>query len=1140
MKKDRNDGSPLPRGLSQKMLLRMRLTTLLLCCLFVQSFATASAQSITLKMRNASLEEVIWELKEKTKLTFLYTDEDVASVKGIDLDVKDLDVDAVLEECLAGTGLDFVKTNDAVIIRKAEPSAAAPQQEMRKVTGKVTDTEGTPLPGVTVVIAGTTLGTATDVDGNYSLECPEVKNLTLIFSFVGMESQEIAVGERSIVNVAMKSDAQEIEEVVVTGYFTRKKDSYTGAATTFTGEKLREISTGNILTSLSVVDPSFKLVENITAGSDPNHIPEFQIHGAGNLESTYENSPNMPTFILDGFEVDAEKIFDLDPNRVESITILKDAAATAIYGSRAANGVVVVETKAPEMGELRVSYTFSGDFNFADLSDYNLMNASEKLEYERLAGLYSHYNVGQIEELSEEYNERLKLVASGVNTDWIKKPIHAVGFGHKHSLLLEGGDTRLRYGMDLSYQKVTGVMKESGRQNIGIGIKLQYRYNNLRFMNNLTYNNVKEEDSPYGDFSEYTYMNPYLYPYDENGNVKQVLEIGGKTNDEEITSDEDITGDPEEEEDEVVDYELNPLYNATLGTKLESVYQDFTDNFSVEWDIIEGLKLKGAISLNKKMTVRDEFLPSGHNSFYDKDLKGSYTKEVTDYFSYDANVMASYVKNLDKHLLNATFVWNVTQSKTDEFTTVAYNFPNDNMDHIGMGVEYQDGDKPDGNYEISRLMGVVGNFNYSYDNRYLADFSVRSDGSSVYGSSKRWGTFGSVGLAWNMHNEKWLADNNYVNELKIRGSWGTTGGQNFYPFQAMMMYSYKDDAINGLSYDNYLGALLMAFGNPDLKWQRTEKLNVGVDFTLFNSRLTGYFNWYKDVSKSVLIDVLLAPSLGFDSYKDNLGEIENKGVELNLRGTLIKDVKRELQWDVFFNLTHNKNRLMKLNDALAAYNKMQDDEMTDEDNEDNRAPMVRYQEGKSINTIWANESIGIDPNTGEEVFIAQNGDKVNEWSTDNYKPMGCEDPKIEGNFGTMLMYKGFQLNAYFYYSYGGDVYNQTLVDKVENVDPQKNADKRVLYDRWKQPGDVAIFKAIDNTTTTMPTSRFIEQENYIRLSSLNLSYQFTPEQLKRMGIERLKVSLIGNDIFRASTVKMERGTSYPFARNYSLSLQVTF
>ena len=600
------------------------------------------------------------------------------------------------------------------------------------------------------------------------------------------------------------------------------------------------------------------------------------------------------------------------------------------------------------------------------------------------------------------------------------------------------------------------------------------------------------------------------------------------------------------------DYTLNQVFFEEFGLKEPDYYLDSPGKHLGEtvgniiaksYEVIKKVQPDALLVLGdtnsclaaysaKRLKVPIFHMEAGNRCF-DFNVPEEINRRIVDHIS-DINL--AYTENARRYLINEgiknDFLY-VTGSPMAEVL-------HDNMDHIGMGVEYQDGDKPDGNYEISRLMGVVGNFNYSYDNRYLADFSVRSDGSSVYGSSKRWGTFGSVGLAWNMHNEKWLADNNYVNELKIRGSWGTTGGQNFYPFQAMMMYSYKDDAINGLSYDNYLGALLMAFGNPDLKWQRTEKLNVGVDFTLFNSRLTGYFNWYKDVSKSVLIDVLLAPSLGFDSYKDNLGEIENKGVELNLRGTLIKDVKRELQWDVFFNLTHNKNRLMKLNDALAAYNKMQDDEMTDEDNEDNRAPMVRYQEGKSINTIWANESIGIDPNTGEEVFIAQNGDKVNEWSTDNYKPMGCEDPKIEGNFGTMLMYKGFQLNAYFYYSYGGDVYNQTLVDKVENVDPQKNADKRVLYDRWKQPGDVAIFKAIDNTTTTMPTSRFIEQENYIRLSSLNLSYQFTPEQLKRMGIERLKVSLIGNDIFRASTVKMERGTSYPFARNYSLSLQVTF
>lgn len=231
---------------------------------------------------------------------------------------------------------------------------------------------------------------------------------------------------------------------------------------------------------------------------------------------------------------------------------------------------------------------------------------------------------------------------------------------------------------------------------------------------------------------------------------------------------------------------------------------------------------------------------------------------------------------------------------------------------------------------------------------------------------------------------------------------------------------------------------------------------------------------------------------------------------------------------------------MKLNDALAAWNKTQDDEITDEDNKEASRPVVRYQEGESINTIWANESLGIDPVTGDEVFLDLNGRRVDSWSASNYKPMGCEDPKFEGNFGTMLNYKGFQLSAYFKYSYGGDIYNQTLVDKVENVDPLKNADRRVLYDRWQKVGDVAKFKAIDNTTTTYPTSRFIEEQNYITLSSLNLSYEFNPEVLKFLHVERLKLSLIGNDIFRVSTVKMERGITYPYARTFSLSAQLTF
>lgn len=325
----------------------------------------------------------------------------------------------------------------------------------------------------------------------------------------------------------------------------------------------------------------------------------------------------------------SEKIFDLDPNRVASITILKDAAATAIYGSRAANGVVVVETKAPVMGKMRVSYNFSGDFEIADLSDYNLMNAAEKVEYERLAGLYSHPNIQIGDDYMDGYNERLALVKRGIDTDWIAKPVKDVGFSHKHSLFLEGGDTKLRYGLTVNYQNKNGVMRGSGRDNLGVGVQLQYRYKTLKFMNDLTYSHMKMTDSPYGDFSEYTWLNPYYYPYDENGNVKQVLYT---------FADESQA--------------LNPMYNATLGTKSEKAYDDFINNFSLEWDIVEGLKLKSKISLNKKNMTSDNFKPSEHTDFYKEEVyKGSYTKTVSDYFSYDASVTLAFTKRLDKHQL---------------------------------------------------------------------------------------------------------------------------------------------------------------------------------------------------------------------------------------------------------------------------------------------------------------------------------------------------------------------------------------------------------------------------------------------------------------------------------------------------------
>lgn len=1084
-------------------------------------------KTVTLDVKNTPLREILVLIKNQTGVGFVFNGSvDQSKLASLSITAKNESVESVLVKLLAKTECDYqiVENEIAIVPKKGVRTTAQDDKKSKiKIEGKVISSNTKkPVTGATVIITGTTKGAITDDKGQFLLETEEGATMTV--SFMGMvEVTHIVAPADTKLTIEMVEDVVSVEDVVVTGYFNRNKSSYTGNATSYTGKELTQMSSSNVLSTLSMIDPSFKMVINNDFGNDPNRMPEFQIQGSTNIKNEYSNSPNMPTFILDGFEVTAEKVFDLDPNRVKSMTILKDASATAIYGSRAANGVVVIETIVPQSGKVRVSYTFNGDFDIADLSSYDLMNAREKLAYEVEAKLFKHSYPVQQESLDVLYNQKLKFVKQGIDTDWIKKPVDAVGFSHKHSVLVEGGDDSFRYAVDLNYRGTNGVMKKSGRDNYGIGIKLQYNYKNIKFANDLTVDNTKSYNSPYGEFSEYSRMNPYYHPYDENGNtIFQLFKAPDFSNSRENV--------------------YNPLYNATIGTKDENSLLGFSERFTFEWDFAKDFKFRAKASLDRENYKSDIFKPNGHTSFAEvTEYKGQYDKEDIVSNTYNINLMASYIKNINKHNINAVVIYDVRETKSDTYSFSAYNFPNDKFDHVSMATKYKEGDSPSGNDEISRLMGVAFNANYGYDDRYLADFSVRSDASSMFGANKRWGTFYSVGLGWNLNKEKFLKDNSTINNLKIRGSFGTTGGQNFNPYQAMMMYSYKDQMIDGTIYGDEMGALVMAYGNPDLKWQVTQKLNIGVDFSLLNNRLSGFVNYYENITKDKLIDFTLAPSTGFINYTENLGNVENKGWEVNLKGTIIRNIKSDFRWDVFVNLVTNNNKLMNINDALTAYNNKQNDFIDDNfDSNLSNKPVVKYMEGQSINTIWANRSLGIDPATGDEVFLDLNGNRTNVYDVRNDLPIAITDPDFEGNFGTSLAYKGFNLNLYFAYSIGGYVYNTTLVDKVENVNPLYNGDKRILYDRWTKVGDEAKFKRITDTGITHPTSRFIEKENFFRLSSVNISYQFRMDKLRKAGIEMLKIAAIGNDIFRASTVKQERGVEYPFARKFTINVQLTF
>ncbi len=1103
--------------------LTMKIVLFLMVLGLLQVSAKSNSQSISISKKEINLRQVFKEIKNQTSYVFFYDASVLNKTKRVSINVKDASIEKVLQIALKDQQLSWSIENKTITVIKNKqvltPSSLPEiKEEMPdlsiEVSGKVLDENGKPLDGVSVIEKGTSNGVTTKNDGKYSINVPE--EAVLVFSFIGKNKLEINVRGRKTIDVKMINEQKEMDAIVVTGYFERSKQTYTGAATTFKGTELRNITNQNILSALTVMDPSFKLIENNIIGSDPNQLPDFQIRGANginsNLDEKYKGNPNVPTFMLDGFEVSLEKIYDLDPQRILSVSILKDAAALAIYGSRGSNGVVVITTTPPAMGKLRLTYNASMDFEAANLSDYNLLNATDKLEYEKLAGLYTPNNyISTGEAYSFYYNERLKLVQAGNNTDWLSKPVKNLGVALKHAIVLEGGDNSFRYAVDLSYNPSTGVMKGSGRDRKGISVKLNYNYKSLRFSNQMSFDNVKVTNSPYGSFSTYAYLNPYYTPVDANGNLKKVLYNIESVQFPTVTV-------------------VNPLYNATINTRDESKYDNFINNFGMEWNVTSDLKLNTKFSISKKTQITDIFKPSDHSDFVGVNKKGSYFKATEETFQYEGNAGLSYTKRIDRQLFVLNANYNVREVKDDLYAVTSSGFPNDQMDHVGMGLEYLAGSKPMGYESTSRLMGVLGSLNYSYDNRFLADFSIRYDGSSQFGSNKRWGAFWSAGLGWNLHQEKILQDIGVIDVLRLRGSIGYTGSQSFYPYQAVMMYKYLTD----LTYDDYFGAVVNAYGNSDLKWQRTQKRNIGLDFELFDQVISGYVNVYSDYSKDVLVDVTMAPSLGFDTYKANLGEVQNRGFEVSLKATILSNPANGFYWNMVGSALSNRNKLNKISNALSAFNENADNKLSNK-------PSVRFIEGQSMNTIWAVKSLGIDPATGQEVYEDKNGSITNVWSSEDYIPFGNSDPTLEGTLGTNLGYKGFQLNAYMMYSAGGDIYNSTLVNRVENVNPNFNVDSRVFNDRWRNPGDIAVFKGISNRTLTRPTSRFVERNNWLELKSVNLSYTFDQSKyFSKLGIERVRVSGYLNDVFRSSTVRTERGINYPYAKHYALALQVIF
>lgn len=980
----------------------------------------------------------------------------------------------------------------------AETSSSGTEVQAEKfiVTGVVKDDTGETLPGVAIHIKGQEGAFGTNGEGKFEINI-KTKTATLTFSYIGFKTQEIKVKAGDNITVVMKEDSELLEEVVVTGFQTKNKNSFTGSSTTIDKEKMMAMGTRSIMQGIEAFVPGVVSIDNSLMGSNPNAKPELNIRG----RATFEGKANMPVFVVDGSIVTSDFVFDMDMNDIQSVTVLRDASATALYGAKGSAGVVVITTRPMEGGKLKLRYNGTIRSSIPDLSDYHLLDAEQKLEYERLAGVFKDDNPEERYKKELEYAAIREQIARGVNTDWMAKPLR-VGLSQNHNINIDGGDNYARYSLGLRYGKDQGVMRGSGRDRLNTTFKLSYSKDELFFISNLArVSFVNGQDSPYGDFKSFVDANPYDSPYDKDGNLRHLL----------------------------THKLINPLYEATAGNVSRSSDFDFFDTLTFRMWLAD-FRIDADATLQRGKSERINFVSPRSGKELEKaklSQRGSLSETFSKSSDFSGKLMLSYNKNVLEDLFLSAMAGSNIEYRTyqmSRYSSVGYY--SDKLPDPGFSSGYPAGGRPVSEDRIIAGVGFFANLNTIYKEKYFLDFIYRYEGSSLFGKNSRFAPFWSAGIGWNIHKEPFMKDLN-VNLLKLRLSTGYLGNVSFSPYQAMTTYRYGED----LTYVKGAGAVPITIGNPDLRWERTQNNNIGLDLNVFDNRWDLSLDLYLKITDNLLLDVTKAPSVGVATAKENVGEIENKGIELSTRIVPVRT--KDWNWTVAMTYSYNKNKIRKISDALKAQNEKS---LTDKDS---RMPLPIYVEGESLTTLKVVPSAGIDPATGREIYIKRDGSYTFDYDPRDKVTFGDTSPLATGMVSSYLTYKGFTLTTGLRYQLGAMDYNLTLASRVEGADPRKNADERVFSDRWTQPGDHASYKNIADASVPMQTSRFVAVNNFLDLSSVSLAYDFKPIDLKYFSLKNMRLELLANDLYHFSTIRRERGLSYPYARSIEMTIRFT-
>ncbi len=969
--------------------------------------------------------------------------------------------------------------------------------QTREVTGTVVDkSDKSPLPGVSVIIKNNrAVGTATNINGKYSIKVNE--NDVLIFTFVGMKDQEIAVAGKNVIDVELVPATESLEEVVVVGYGTVRREAKTGSITSVGGEKLAEVPVISVDKMLAGKMAGVMITTN---SGQPGASSQIRIRGTSSI-----NAGNEPLYVVDGIPIESgdqsvmnntsNAIAAFNPNDIESITVLKDAAAASIYGSRASNGVILITTKAGKEGKsqftARAKYGVSW---LANDNNFRVMSGAELLDYQRTAAI----NAGvDPDDPTGTYYRPYELL-NRPQTNWMDH-FSRLGNMQEYEVTAQGGSAKTKFYSSLSYQKNEGVFygieydKLTARVNVD-----QKLHEKLDFGARINVAYIKSSDVA---MQSLYYVNPawaglqilpWTPAYDANGDHN--VNISENSN-------------------------SNPRATAKYDDNWEKQYR-FIGNMYLEWKPIKGLSVK---------TTNAAELTFGEGRSYQSLHTNASARLWTSHVKYQTLTTSNtitYNNTFGDHSLRVLAGQEAMKRDYNMEQWKSYDV-DPNIPYPPTSTDAKDGLS---NYGMNTrsLMSFFGILDYSYASRYYLQASLRYDGSSLFAEGNQWGMFWSVGGSWNMHNEKFMENAVYLDVLKLRLSYGVNGNNNISPYKQYGVYG--STTINGIT-----GMLPSSPANNELSWEKNKSWNLGVDFGFFN-RFSGSIDLYKRNTTDMLLNRPVSGTTGFTSNLKNVGELENKGIEFQIEGTVLKS--GDFNWDLGFNIAFNKSKVISL----------------DGDQMINHSSVLKYIKGERLFTFYLKDYYGVNPVNGEALWRDEQGLLTNNYDDARYVYAGSPEPKYTGGFNTTFSWKGLALSAFFEMKGGNKVMlvneNYYLQSDGEGMGINQFAS---ATNYWKKPGDTGCNpKPIAGNSTKSNeaySTRWIEKGDYLRIKDVTLSYTLPAHIIKPVGISNVIFYVFALNLYTFHDVNFfdpERGIDgvgigiHPMTKTFVGGIEIAF